>query len=427
MGRFTETIGMIQGRMTVRPSESHANSPVTPPSPVEKGFSTTVPIEQFLQQEPIEIPFIEVGAGCNNHAKSLPPKITERESNLILPTPISSNEQQISKSHPSKPHQSNHSISTPSIVARTENLFTDNHPKARTENLFTDNHPKARTEIPQPLGTAIRIEPSQTVLNKEIHPDFFQDYTDKFTSELSKSLNPSTTQQGNSLKRYLGVTYRPVLDGRWSQLPIAKVSNELVSYHSPEHPISEQYRSLIQEMFSGKKDSERIFLFTSSHRQSGTSTVLLNIAFTLLRQSFRHRILLIDANPEQSILSEKLGTRPSPGLHEWLHRLLPWNLAMQRTLVTGLHLLPAGNGEGNRGVMGQERIQQLTGYLRQHYDYTLIDCPIWGDDSVPIWTSYCDSAFLVIRQSNSDGFDNNQAHEGLTHDAKLKGYILTHG
>lgn len=223
--------------------------------------------------------------------------------------------------------------------------------------------------------------------------------------------------------KYLSVLYQPVpeIAPLVEDKPLAE---DLVTHYKPEHPVSVQYRSIWREMAEQLKFPRQALLFTSAHDHSGTSTVLLNLAITILREPAK-QVLVVDANPASPAVFARLGIAPAPGLHELLHRGLPTPLAVHRTRLPGLSVMVCGNGEGNRGTADRDRLARLLAQLRSRFDWVLIDAPKWSEEGIGVWADICDAAFLVLRQTDSAHPDVEAAHDLLYRDGKLKGYLLT--
>ena len=226
--------------------------------------------------------------------------------------------------------------------------------------------------------------------------------------------------------KYLSILFQPISQGISLPADTHPFTEELVSHHRPDHPISGQYRALWKEMEDQLAHPHQALLFTSPRSQSGTTTVLLNLAVTILRDPGK-RLLILDANPAHSSIAGRLGIISAPGLHELMHRTLPLQLAQQRTALPGLNVITAGHGEGNRGLIDQERLAKLLAQLRSKFDWVLIDCPEWNEDGVAVWNELTDATYLVVRQSDIDQPEVESAHEGLSRDGKLRGYVLTRG
>src|SRR5262249_25930609 len=70
---------------------------------------------------------------------------------------------------------------------------------------------------------------------------------------------------------------------------------ELVAYHHPDHPVSDQYRVFARELEAQLgTESGKTLLFTAVEPRCGTTSVVLNLAVTLAHQD-RCRVAVIDA------------------------------------------------------------------------------------------------------------------------------------
>src|SRR5207244_7693371 len=57
------------------------------------------------------------------------------------------------------------------------------------------------------------------------------------------------------------------------------VAPEIITYHQPDHPASKQYAELFEKVSDGLGNSP-VLLFSGAAAKSGTTTVLLNLAFS---------------------------------------------------------------------------------------------------------------------------------------------------
>lgn len=206
---------------------------------------------------------------------------------------------------------------------------------------------------------------------------------------------------------YLSVTFHD-LSGR----PRAKSEVEgpdpgLVALHFPDHPVSGEYRGLRDEVRAQLPDpSPRVLLFTAAAGESGTTTVLLNLAVTLAREE-SPRVLVIDAHtgPARPAggVAGKLALKPAPGLAEVLAQQVPLAWALQTSAVPNLQALSAGTPTADTpGLIGHE-LPKLIDQLRQWYDWVLVDGGVWG--SAPDRDAACpaaDAVYLVTRQADVD-------------------------
>ncbi len=176
----------------------------------------------------------------------------------------------------------------------------------------------------------------------------------------------------------------------------------LVALHFPDHPVSDEYRTLRDEITKQLPDAtSRAITFTAASPEAGTTTVLLNLALTLARDG--QRVLVVDANFTRPGVANKLALRPAPGLAEVLGHHLPLPWALQPTPVPSLQVLAAGAAtDGTANAVGRD-LPKLVAQLRQWFDWVLIDAGVWG--VVPERDATCsaaDAVYLVTREPDAD-------------------------
>jgi Mrp family chromosome partitioning ATPase len=181
----------------------------------------------------------------------------------------------------------------------------------------------------------------------------------------------------------------------------------LVALHFPDHPVSEEYRTLRDEVARQLPEvTSRVLTFTAAAPEAGTTTVLLNLGVTLARDG--QRVLVLDGNVNRPGVAAKLALPSSPGLAEVLggHTPLPW--AIQPTAAAGLQAITVGSATDAataaalEGAVGRD-LPKLVGQLRQWFDWVLIDAGVWG--VVPERDATCsaaDAVYLVTREADAE-------------------------
>jgi Mrp family chromosome partitioning ATPase len=225
------------------------------------------------------------------------------------------------------------------------------------------------------------------------------------------------------------VQFRPAPGGVLPRPPSARFAPELVAFHRPDHPVSEQYRALVASLLGDYPSAAtgQALLFTAAAPGAGTTTVLLNAALTMARAG-RQRIAVVDANLRRPAVAARLGLPDTPGLREVLAGLASLEDAVQPTGQPNLHALTAGEavaasvvrlaGAGMRLVLRQ---------LCQMFDHVLVDGPCWdGRPEVVALGAACDAVFLVLPEADAD---TPATHELLQlvpeQGALLRGCVLT--
>jgi capsular exopolysaccharide synthesis family protein len=139
-----------------------------------------------------------------------------------------------------------------------------------------------------------------------------------------------------------------------------------------------QFAELIQALrtnllMSPELVDGRTLLVTSAVPGEGKTVAVANIGVALAR--LKQRVLLIDADMRKPRLHELFGEAREPGLANVLKGATT-PADVRKTKVPGLWLMPAGSVSHNPAdLLGSERVEKLIVYLRQHFDWIVIDSP----------------------------------------------------
>jgi Mrp family chromosome partitioning ATPase len=205
---------------------------------------------------------------------------------------------------------------------------------------------------------------------------------------------------------------------------------ELIALHDPDHPVSEQYRSLRAELAMQLPDgAPRVILFSSAAAGAGTTTVVLNLAVTRAREAgaVRPRVAVVDLNWARPTVAERLGVPKAPGLREALRRTAPLPWALHRTGVEGLTVLPAGRGGEYDPAPPLALVPSVVEQLRERFDWVLIDGPAWGPlPELAAVAGACDAVYLVLRQAEVEQPEVSDLQTAIQlQGGRLRGYVLT--
>lgn len=199
---------------------------------------------------------------------------------------------------------------------------------------------------------------------------------------------------------------------------------DLIAYHRPDHPAARQYR-LLADGIAAQHPVGRppVLLFTpASARTAGTATVA-NLAVTRAADGLG-RVLVIEAERGPGSTAERFGIPPVPGLRELLARTVPLGMALHRTGVEGVYLVPAGRTEV--GSDEAARLPPLLDQLRGRFEWVLVDAPVWGTFPLADWVRASDGVYLVLRPDEWDSPHADMAHDGITRaGGKLRGCVTT--
>ena len=199
---------------------------------------------------------------------------------------------------------------------------------------------------------------------------------------------------------YLSVRFHDVAT-QSAKGTVAGPDASLVAFHLPDHAVSGEYRTLRDEI--GKQLPEapsRLLMWTAAAAESGTTTVLLNLAITLASEA-KGRILVVDANLKRPAVATKLGLKAGPGVCEVLANRVPLTLAIQPSAVEHLDVLTAGDATVTAvSALGKD-FPRLLGQLRNWYRWVLVDAGTWG--TMPERDATCpnaDAVYLVTRDTH---------------------------
>lgn len=173
--------------------------------------------------------------------------------------------------------------------------------------------------------------------------------------------------------------------------------NMLITKHEPKSAVAEAFRALRTSLhFSGISKENKIILVTSSFPQEGKSVISSNLSNVIAQT--KARVLIIDCDLRRSSLHEKFGYGKTPGLSEILTGDITFAKAVHSTDTEGLDLITAGTNPPNPSeLLGSEVMKQLIITQRKNYDFILIDAPpVMAVSDVPVLTSVCDLAVLVV-------------------------------
>ena len=117
----------------------------------------------------------------------------------------------------------------------------------------------------------------------------------------------------------------------------------------------------------------RTLLVTSAEPGEGKTVAVANIGISLAR--LKQRVLLVDGDLRKPRLHELFSEDQQPGLANILTGKTTQR-DVRKTKVPGLWLMPAGSLTQNPAdLLGSERLEKLIVYLRQHFDWIVIDSP----------------------------------------------------
>jgi protein-tyrosine kinase len=181
-------------------------------------------------------------------------------------------------------------------------------------------------------------------------------------------------------------------------------------------PISrEQYRRLAAQLHDAQGNSGlRVAMVASAVPGEGKTLTATNLALTL-SDSYRRRVLLIDADLRKPTLHEVFRLNTTSGLIDGLESPEEVKLVL-RQVSTHLSVLPAGRPTTDpMAGLTSERMRRLIEEAKEAFDWVIIDTPpLMLLPDAHLLSSLVDGAVLVVRA-------NSTPHEMVKRTAEIIG------
>lgn len=192
--------------------------------------------------------------------------------------------------------------------------------------------------------------------------------------------------------------------GRERQKKASKsyVNRSLLAYINPHGSISEQYRTIRNNIYYAANGSKvRSLLVTSPSEGEGKSTTTVNLAVCMAQRG--DRVLIIDAHFRNPIINKIFNVQTSPGLSNVLGQQLEIRDAIYNTEVEGLDILPSGQRFHNSTeLLDSQLMIDVMAFATEHYDMVLMDCPaVLGVSDTKALVSKCDGVLLIIKSGKT--------------------------
>lgn len=180
------------------------------------------------------------------------------------------------------------------------------------------------------------------------------------------------------------------LSSQWRErLAIAPEANPM---------LVEQYRRLAATLHHAQSGSGiRVIMLTSASADDGKTLTAVNLAL-VLSESYRRRVLLIDADLRRPSLGNVADVTDAPGLSDALKSATDQKLAILQVTPT-LMLLPAGRPDPDpMGGLTSARMRQILEEAADRFDWVILDAPPMGPMAdASLLSQMVDGAVFVVR------------------------------
>jgi len=209
----------------------------------------------------------------------------------------------------------------------------------------------------------------------------------------------------------------------WGRLD-ASVLERLVVSKTVAPLLVEQFRSLAATLHRAQSEQHlRSVIVTSSSPGDGKSHVAVNLALTL-SESYRRRVLLIDADLRRPTLHLMFRVPNTRGLSETLEEKTDEKVAAVQISET-LALLPAGRpGSHPLGGLSSGRMKRIVADAASRFDWVIVDSPPVGVlADARLVAEMVDAAILVVRAGVTRFPDLEAAAAVMGHE-RILGLVL---
>jgi pilus assembly protein CpaE len=152
----------------------------------------------------------------------------------------------------------------------------------------------------------------------------------------------------------------------------------------------------------GARHPGQVYTFFSSKGGSGSTTVATNFAIVLHRLSGR-RTLLVDLDLELGEVALLLGAQPRFNFVDMVQNFHRMDSGLLASYIeqheSGVHLLSAPFHPDRAEVVSGDEIRRILHFLRQHYDYVVVDT---SKSFSPATLAAIDQSDLVFLVANLD-------------------------
>lgn len=177
----------------------------------------------------------------------------------------------------------------------------------------------------------------------------------------------------------------------------------LVSLANPHGPIAEQYRTLRTNLLAqASVHGMKAFCVTSSLPGEGKSVSSANLACVLAEDPER-KVVLIDGDMRKPTIHRLMGVDNHRGLADYLAGGSMLEMALQRSRLQNLWVLPAGHVPQNpTELLAGKRMEDLIARLRRDYDFVVIDSPpVISTTDAAVIAPRVDGTLIVVRMERT--------------------------
>lgn len=185
---------------------------------------------------------------------------------------------------------------------------------------------------------------------------------------------------------------------------IGAYAEELLAYHDPGHPITEDYRKARISLLAKLRQDRMCSLITSAAPGEGKTVTCANLGFVLAEREDRTTIL-VDGDLRKASLGKLFNAKGGPGLTG----IIKGKASIDEATIAldcaheNLFLLPASTTEPHEvgKLLARPGLEETIDELRKRYDYVLIDTPPTTMPDAETIGRCAQDAILIIRMGKT--------------------------
>ena len=178
----------------------------------------------------------------------------------------------------------------------------------------------------------------------------------------------------------------------------SSIRDRLATSSGADPVLVEQFRRLAAILHGAQTASGiRVLMVTSASPEDGKTLTSLNLSL-VLSESYRKRVLLIDADLRRPSLGKAAELTSAPGLSDALKAPVDQTLSLVQVTPT-LTMLPAGRPDPDpMGALTSPRMRQILQEAASRFDWVVLDAPPMGPlADAGLLAEMADAAIFVIR------------------------------
>ncbi len=207
--------------------------------------------------------------------------------------------------------------------------------------------------------------------------------------------------------------FRSQIEARTSVPVLATISFQQHNTDSPvvieegkRSRIAEEFRELrtnLNYITFNAAENSKVILITSSIPSEGKSFVAINTSISLSLTG--SKVVLLEFDLRKPKISKELGIARNPGLSSYLiNKSTESEIIKPHPSIANFSIIPSGPIPPNPSeLISGPKLNVLLNYLKQHFDYIIIDSPpVAAVTDSKILAKFADATLYIMRQEYTD-------------------------